>query len=179
MDPSSLLNLLRLIEVVKLPVEVLLYQLIEVLADLIKVHELSVLLHIRVRAVLLVCGDCGHGFEGLALLWIDYDHVGEDLGKFLSVEDLRGLTLITRVVDIEDLIVLLEDCFELAHIPRHVQRWRVDEKERLGGLALRVLELAAEVLKVWVENEFNVESALEALVEDVDRELLSLDPPSL
>ena len=49
----------------------------------------------------------------------------------------------------------------------------------LVGLALWVLELATEVLKVWVEDELNVESALEALVEDVDRKLLCLDPSSL
>lgn len=54
MDSSSLLYLLRLIEVLKLPIEILLNQLIEIFANLVKVNELSVLLHIRVRAVLLV-----------------------------------------------------------------------------------------------------------------------------
>jgi hypothetical protein len=88
MDSVGLINFLRLIDVMQFSIEVLFNQLIQVLSDLIKVYELSVLLNIGVSIVLFVRSDGSYRLERLTLLRVHNDDIGEYVGEFLGVEDL-------------------------------------------------------------------------------------------
>lgn len=124
-DICRLLYLLTLIEVMKLAIKELLDQPVQVFSDFVEEHDFSVLMNIRVRIVLLILLSTlvitlsNHRLsrlQTLALFGVHNDHIGEDLGEFLGIEQLRRLLLVASVIDVESFGVVLEDLLEFTDV---------------------------------------------------------------
>jgi hypothetical protein len=120
-----------------------------------------------------------HRFDGFTLLRVYNDHIGEDVRELLRVEELRGLLLVTCIIDVENLSVLLEDRFELTNIPTHIERWGIYEEQGFHCLSISILEFLPKVLEIRIKGKFHIERSREALVEYIDCKGFCLDSTRL
>lgn len=55
-------------------------------------------------------------FQGFALFRVNNNDIGEDFRKFLSIEKLRSLLLISRVIDVKSFSIVLKNLLEFADV---------------------------------------------------------------
>lgn len=126
---GCLLYLLTLIEMLEFTIKEFLYQLIQVLSNLVEENNFSVLVDIWIRVVLFallspffipLCDQRLSRFECFTLFRVDYGNIWEYFRELFGIEKLRSFLLIPSIIYIKCLSIILKNLFELPDISRHI-----------------------------------------------------------
>jgi hypothetical protein len=124
---GRLMVFLCLVEHLRLVVQKLVDQFLEILLNVVKHNQLSCLENIRTLFYWSDCLDRNEllwvslRFKSLSPIWVDYCDEGNHVWKFVEVEVFLCNLLVVTVVYIKHFLVLFDNSCKLIYISAHVQ----------------------------------------------------------